>query len=100
MQGRSGLVYSALLISLLTNRISVPIIPVMKLEDWLSTRTPKMTQATFGVKVGLSQGRISQIVKNGTSDLSTAIRIQDATGGDVTLRDLLMGARGEDAEAA
>ena len=49
-----------------------------------------MTQDAFGLKVGLSQGRISQIIKNGTSDLGTAIRIQDATGGDVTLRDLLL----------
>lgn len=61
----------------------------MKLAQWLKTRNPRMTQDTFGMKVGLSQGRISQIIKNGTSDLATAIRIQDATGGDVTLRDLL-----------
>lgn len=61
----------------------------MKLADWLKAQRPKMTQDTFGMKVGLTQGRISQIIKNGTSDLGTAIRIQDATGGDVTLRDLL-----------
>lgn len=61
----------------------------MKLEHWLQTRKPRMTQDAFGMKVGLTQGRISQIVKNGTTDLATALRIQDATGGDVSLRDLL-----------
>ncbi len=72
----------------------------MKLSQWLRTRTPRMTQRTFGAIVGLTQGRISQITKNGTTDLATALRIQEATGGEVTLRDLLMGTRGEDAEAA
>lgn len=62
----------------------------MKLADWLAGQKPKkMTQDAFGLKVGLTQGRISQIARNGTTDLETAIRIQDATGGDVTLRDLL-----------
>lgn len=72
----------------------------MKLADWLKAQTPRMTQDAFGMKVGLSQGRISQIIKNGTSDLATAIRIQDATGGDVTLRDLLPDRAAAEIEAA
>ena len=70
----------------------------MTLAKWLEQR--KMTQTAFAKKVGLTQGRISQIIKNGTNDLATAMRIQQAAEYEVTLRDLLMGARGEDAEAA
>lgn len=59
----------------------------MKLADWLETR--KMTQDAFGSKVGLTQGRISQIVAKGTRDIGTAMRIQRATDYEVTLADLL-----------
>ena len=59
----------------------------MKLAEWLDTR--KMTQGAFGKKVGLTQGRISQIVAKGTRDIATAMSIQRATDYEVTLADLL-----------
>lgn len=62
----------------------------MKLAVWLKSRKPKrMTQDAFGMRIGVTQGRVSQIVRNGTSDLRMAMVIRDATDGDVTLADLL-----------
>lgn len=61
--------------------------PSMTLTEWLATH--EVRQAAFAEKVGLTQGRISQIAANGTRDMPTAMRISDATGGEVTLSDLL-----------
>lgn len=61
----------------------------MKLREWLESQTPKITQEEFGRRVSLSQGRISQIVQNGTDDLKTALAIESATGGNVTLPELI-----------
>lgn len=60
------------------------------LSEWLEQQEPKITQEELGRRVSLTQGRISQIVRNGTSDLRTALEIERATGGEVTVRDLLM----------
>ncbi len=62
----------------------------MKLMEWLKRPGQERTQDEFGRQVGLSQGRISQIAQNGTSDLRTALDIEAATGGLVTLAELMM----------
>lgn len=63
--------------SLLTGNINEISIRAMTLKEWLSET--KTTQATLAAQVGLTQGRISQIVASGTRDLETALRIQRAT---------------------
>lgn len=47
------------------------------------------TQQAFASKVGLTQGRISQIVRGGTNDAKTARSIERATDGAVTLAELI-----------
>jgi DNA-binding transcriptional regulator YdaS (Cro superfamily) len=59
----------------------------MKLGDWL--RTHRITQDAFGARIGVTQGRVSQIVADGTNDLSTALAIQKETEGEVTVDELL-----------
>lgn len=61
----------------------------MKLMEWLKEQGQGRTQDELGRKVGLSQGRISQIAQNGTSDLRSALAIQAATNEEVTLADLM-----------
>jgi len=60
----------------------------MRLGKWL--RQNEITQGVFGKRVGVTQGRISQIVIAGTTSLRMALAIEKATRGDVTVRDLLM----------
>lgn len=61
----------------------------MKLSEWLKDgEGRRSTQAAFAEKVGLSQGRISQIARNGTNDLKTARKIEKATDGQVTVAEL------------
>lgn len=60
---------------------------VMKLAQWLENT--KTTQDQLGIKTGLTQGRISQIVAKGTRDLATAKRIEDATDKAVRVADLI-----------
>lgn len=69
----------------------------MTLAKWLEQR--KMTQTAFAKKVALTQGRISQIITNGTRDIATAMRIQQATEYEVTLHDLLSDKARERVEA-
>lgn len=59
----------------------------MTLAEYL--KTTRTTQDALGLKVGLTQGRISQIVEKGTRDLATAKKIEDATGGQVKWADLV-----------
>lgn len=59
----------------------------MMLSEWLETNG--MSQGTFAEKVGLTQGRISQIIAKGTRDIMTARRIEDATDGAVPIAALL-----------
>lgn len=60
----------------------------MKLADWLKIQKPPITQDEFGRRLNLSQSRISQITRAGTNDLSTAMAIEKATGGAVTVAEL------------
>lgn len=59
----------------------------MKLGEWLSTH--KLTQDEFGLRVGVTQGRVSQIVTRGTTDLPMALKIQRETDGAVSVEELL-----------
>lgn len=54
----------------------------MRISQWLEKQG--MTQAAFAFRIGVSQGRISQICASGTDSLSMAARIEQATGGEVT----------------
>lgn len=47
------------------------------------------TQQAFAQKVGLTQGRISQIIRGGTNDATTARAIERATDGAVTIAELI-----------
>lgn len=66
------------------------ILKAMKLLDWLKAQERRVTQDELGRRVGLTQGRISQIANNGTNDLKTALAIEAATEREVTVADLLM----------
>lgn len=59
----------------------------MRLEIYLEQT--RQTQDAFARKVGLTQGRISQIIRGGTNDAKTARTIERATGGQVSLAELL-----------
>lgn len=61
----------------------------MRLADWLKTRKQRgMTQDAFARRIGVTQGRVSQIAIRGTSDLKIALAIREATDGEVSLTDL------------
>lgn len=62
----------------------------MKLGDWLKKH--RITQDAFGLRpaINLTQGRISQIVADGTNDLATALAIERETGGEVTVNELAL----------
>lgn len=68
----------------------------MQLSKWLDDN--EIGQADFGDRIGLTQGRISQIAKIGTDSLSTALLIEQATGGEVSIRDLMKSSKGSEAE--
>lgn len=59
----------------------------MRLSEWLSTN--KVTQAQFADTLDVTQGRVAQVVKGGTNSLKLALKIKEATGGGVQLKDLL-----------
>ena len=50
-----------------------------------------MTQEELARRVGVTQGRISQIISGETPRLKLAVAIEDATSGNVTVRELLKG---------
>ena len=58
----------------------------MKLGEWL--REKGIPQRQLGELLGLTQGRISQIIRDGTDSISLARRIESTTQGAVTLNDL------------
>lgn len=62
----------------------------MQLSEWL--KSSKTSQAVLAQRLGLTQGRVSQIVADGTDSLSTAIMIEEVTGGEVTVRELIRAA--------
>lgn len=72
----------------------------MKLAEWLSTS--KTSQSALARSLGITQGRVSQLVAGDVPSLELAMRISQATGGKVrpqdfgTLEDLDMTATGLD----
>jgi len=70
----------------------------MLLSDWFKKPGNKMTQSALGEKVGVTQGRISQIALKGTRDFPMIRKIVEATNHDVTADELLpASSRAEDA---
>jgi hypothetical protein len=69
----------------------------MKLDKWLE-KSPH-TQETFGReigrvlgrKAGLTQGRVSQIIRKGARDYYVVKAIEELTGGAVSAEDLRVG---------
>lgn len=59
----------------------------MKLTAWL-TETGT-TQEAFGRRIGVTQGRVSQIALNGTDSIKIAAVIESETDGKVTIRDVM-----------
>ena len=63
----------------------------MKLREWLGKNGK--TQEAFAADLGTTQARISQIILKGTMDARMGLRIEEATEGQVSLRELLTGER-------
>lgn len=63
----------------------------MKLREWLTANGK--SQEAFAQDLGTTQARISQIILRGTMDMRMAIKIEDATEGQVSARELLKGER-------
>ena len=57
----------------------------MRLDEWL--RRSGTTQSAFADEIGVTQGRVSQIVNGDTPSVDLLIKIARATGGRVGLRD-------------
>ena len=57
----------------------------MKLADYLKTK--KLSQEEFGLSVGCTQGRISQLVAGDMPSLELAQNIAKATNGKVGIND-------------
>jgi len=57
----------------------------MQLSAWL--QESGLTQDAFGRAVGVTQGRIAQLLQGGLPSMALAIRIEEATGGEVTRAD-------------
>lgn len=55
----------------------------MHLSDWLNRNG--VTQQAFGERIGLTQGRISQICLHGTDSIRVAKAIERATDGAVPM---------------
>ena len=62
---------------------------IMKFKDWLHSAGKRQEDAAYDLR--LTQGQISRIVNSGTTNLKTAIKIREYTGGKVTVDDLLLG---------
>lgn len=63
----------------------------MRLSEYLS-KTGE-TQEAFGKRIGVTQGRVSQILANGTHSIAIALKIERETDGDVTVAECLEGDR-------
>lgn len=59
----------------------------MKLADWIAESG--LTQKAFAERVGVSQGRIAQIISGGYPRKGLAARIALATDGKVTANDFV-----------
>jgi transcriptional regulator with XRE-family HTH domain len=60
---------------------------VMRFPEWL--KQSGMTQEAFAAKVGVTQGRISQIIQGKPPSWKLAAKIKEATGGEVSADDFL-----------
>lgn len=58
----------------------------MKLAEWLEKNA--VTQADFGTRIGVTQGRVSQICIFGTDSAAITDKIVKETGGAVRRQDL------------
>lgn len=61
----------------------------MTLSEWFKKPGNKTTQDAFGILIGVTQGRVSQIAKHGTRDFLMMRKISEATGGQVAVHELL-----------
>ncbi|HHN72863.1 MAG TPA: 3,4-dihydroxy-2-butanone-4-phosphate synthase, partial [Thermopetrobacter sp.] len=61
----------------------------MKLAEWL--KETGTTQAALARRLGISQGRVSQLVAGDAPSLELALKITEATGGAVTPADFVAG---------
>jgi 3,4-dihydroxy 2-butanone 4-phosphate synthase/GTP cyclohydrolase II len=62
----------------------------MQFSTWFAKQQQDgLTQWRFAKEVGVSQGRIAQILGGDVPSMSLAIRIKEATGGKVTPNDFL-----------
>lgn len=59
----------------------------MHLSDWFSKQN--MTQQALADNLGVTQGRVAQLLSGATPSWSLAARIQEATHGAVTPNDFL-----------
>lgn len=57
----------------------------MQLSDWIIRQG--LTQETFAKIVGVTQGRVAQILQGDMPSMALAVRIREATGGAVTPND-------------
>ena len=62
----------------------------MQFSDWFR-KQDGLTQEAFAKRVGVTQGRIAQILGGEIPSFDLAGRIKDATGGRVTPNDFLTG---------
>jgi transcriptional regulator with XRE-family HTH domain len=60
----------------------------MQFAAWFATQ-PDLTQEAFAKRVGVTQGRIAQLLNGSTPSLALAARIHDATDGAVTANDFV-----------
>ena len=58
---------------------------MIRLAKWLKDN--KISQRAFGERIGLTQGRVSQICLHGTDSLRMAKKIAEATQGEVAVED-------------
>ncbi len=59
----------------------------MKISRWMKLNN--LTITTGAIKLGLSRTTFDTVVQGGIPNARTALRIQDGTGGAVTVRDLV-----------
>lgn len=60
----------------------------MRFADWFN-RQEGLTQESFAHAVGVTQGRIAQLLNGDLPSMQLAARIKEATGGKVTPNDFI-----------
>ncbi len=84
--GNSGLVYPFPLLKVLTSWNSGAISFPMLFQEWFKSQKG-LTQRAFGESVGVTQGRITQLLKGQNPSFALAHRISEVTRGAVTPND-------------